>query len=364
MKNLPFQTVDWLPDRPPARIPGRLRLLDQTRLPGETAYLETDDLETIHDAIRRLVVRGAPAIGDAAAIGCVAAAQRIDAPDVSSFARAIHRIADRLAESRPTAVNLFHALDRIRAAADRLPPEGDRATWLDLLLDEALAILEEDRQTCRRIGEYGARLLRDGAAVLTHCNAGALATAGIGTALAPVYQAVAGGMRIEVYADETRPLLQGARLTAWELHRAGVPVTLLCDDMAGALLGSGRIDIVIVGADRIARNGDTANKIGTYGLALLARAHGVPFYVAAPWSTIDLTLADGEGIPIEHRAAEEVTRPFGVPIAPEGIAVFSPAFDVTPARLIDGIITDTGILRPPYEESIRASRPAGGPGEA
>ena len=348
----PFTTVSWVPAHPPRRLPGKLRLLDQTQLPARLVYIETDDLDRIHDAIRRLVVRGAPAIGDAAALGAAAAAQHLRARTKTGFLEGFARITDRLASSRPTAVNLFWALDRMRSAAERLDADHPQG-WIEALLDEALLIVEEDRETCSRIGRNGVALLRDGMGVLTHCNAGALATAGDGTALAPVYQAHRTGLHLRVFADETRPLLQGARLTAWELGQRGVPVTLLCDNMAGALMASGRVDIVIVGADRIAANGDTANKIGTYGVALLAGEHGIPFYVAAPLSTVDRSLPSGDGIPIETRAPDEVTRPCGIVAAPDGIDVFSPAFDVTPARYIGGIITETGILRPPYETSIR-----------
>ncbi len=337
-------------------LPGRVRLIDQTRLPRELVYVEMDDLEEIRDAIYRLVVRGAPAIGCAAAFGLAAVCQHSTAASGSAFLAEAAQVGARLASSRPTAVNLRWAVDRcltalgLAAGATTTP-----ATLKQSLIREALAIYEEDRELCRAIGRHGLELFggRSGLGVITHCNAGGLATSGYGTALAPVYAAQAAGLAPRVYADETRPLLQGARLTAWELSRAGVDVTVICDNMAAALLRQEPIGFAIVGADRIAANGDTANKIGTYGLAVLARHHRVPFYVAAPYSTVDAGLADGAGIPIEQRSADEVRRGFGALTAPAEVKVWNPAFDVTPAELIDGIVTEKGILRPPFAASIR-----------
>jgi methylthioribose-1-phosphate isomerase len=321
----------WLGD-----AKGHLDILDQTRLPEETVYIACRDVESVYQAIRCLSVRGAPAIGIAAAYGVVLAAQQ----EIDS----IHRAIDHLASSRPTAVNLFWALNRMRAVIERERTATNRQNDLvEILLREARAIHDEDREMCQRIGLHGLPLLRDARNVLTHCNAGALATGGIGTALAPIYVAHQQGRSIHVYADETRPLLQGARLTAWELTQAGIPVTVLCDNMAGTLLGAGKVDAVIVGADRIAANGDTANKIGTYPLAVLAKHHQIPFYVAAPSSTFDQTLSHGELIPIEHRAADEVCSLGHRRVVPQGARTFNPAFDVTPAELITAFITDQGI---------------------
>ncbi len=331
------------PPRPIAWEPPRLVLLDQTRLPLEERYLEVADLPTLAEAIRSLRVRGAPLIGVAAAYGLALAAQ---APAVSREAllAEVEAAWATLRATRPTAVNLHWALDRMLARARST--RGDAAALRAALEAEAVAIHEEDRRMCAAIGAAGLPLVPDGALVLTHCNAGALATGGIGTALAPVYAAQAAGRRVAVLADETRPLLQGSRLTAWELHRAGIPVTLLADGMAASRLRRGDVTCVIVGADRIAANGDTANKIGTYGVALAARAHGVPFYVAAPRSTVDLSIPDGSRIPIEERTEGEVTAWQGVRSAPEGVPAWNPAFDVTPAALVTGFITDLGLLRP------------------
>jgi len=326
-------TIQWLGD-----TSGSLRLLDQTRLPTEETYLDAESVEQVHDAIRRLVVRGAPAIGIAAAYGvCVAVGNQPD----QARSTALSAI-EYLATSRPTAVNLFWALDRMRrvveaTADDRLATQ---------LLSEAIAIHDEDRQMCAAIGRHGAPLLDGCQNVLTHCNAGSLATAELGTALAVIYTAHSNGNPVHVYADETRPLLQGARLTAWELSRSGVDVTVLCDSMAASLMLSGKVDAVIVGADRIAANGDAANKIGTYPLAIMARYHNVPCYVAAPSSTFDLSLPTGQGIPIEQRSAKEVSHPFGAQTVPAGVAVYNPAFDVTPAELITAIVTEQGLIQP------------------
>jgi len=338
-----------------AQLPGKLRLLDQTRLPEELVYLETDDLEEIFSAIQRLVVRGAPAIGCAAALGLAAVSQHVRCATPGEFLCAVRKIADQLRRSRPTAVNLFWALDRCVARVELTARQAGitPAALSEVLLREGLAILAEDITRCRAIGEQGAVLLADGMGILTHCNAGALATGDFGTALAPIYVAHERGLRLAVYADETRPLLQGARLTAWELHRAGVAVTLICDNMAAQVMREGRVQLVIVGADRIAANGDTANKIGTYGLAILARYHQVPFYVAAPTSTIDLATATGADITIEQRSGDEVRSGFGRLTAPPEVAVYNPAFDVTPHEFIAGIITERGLLRPPFPPALR-----------
>jgi methylthioribose-1-phosphate isomerase len=343
-------------------LPGRVRLIDQTRLPRELVYVEMDDLEEIRDAICRLVVRGAPAIGCAAAFGLAAVCQHSGAATSAEFLTEAVRVGARLTAARPTAVNLRWAVERslgaVRAAATT---PSTPAALKQALIREALAIFAEDRELCQAIGRHGLALFgrRSGVRVITHCNAGGLATSGYGTALAPIYAAQAAGLAPRVYADETRPLLQGARLTAWELDRAGVEVTVICDNMAAALMRQEPLGFAIVGADRIAANGDTANKIGTYGLAVLARHHGVPFYVAAPYSTVDVDLADGRGIPIEQRSADEVRQGFGTLTAPAQVKVWNPAFDVTPAELIAGIVTEKGILRPPFLESIRRFIDAG-----
>ncbi|MFP4145861.1 MAG: S-methyl-5-thioribose-1-phosphate isomerase [Phycisphaeraceae bacterium] len=326
---------------------GHLRLLDQTRLPGEEAWLDCRDVEQVWRAIKRLSVRGAPAIGVAAGYACVLAVQGSDGD--AAAREDLNKAADYLATSRPTAVNLFWALDRMR--------EVEPCT-AEALLDEATRIHEEDAEMCRRIGEHTLELIgplraeAEAVTLLTHCNAGALATGGIGTATAGMYLARERGWPIRVYADETRPLLQGARLTAYELAAAGIDVTLICDDMAAHVMKSGRVDMIITGADRIAANGDAANKIGTYNLAVLAKHHHIPFYVAAPSSTFDLSLPDGSGIPIEERSAEEITEGFGQRTAPEGIATYSPAFDVTPAELISAIITEKGVISPVTAEHV------------
>jgi len=330
---------------------GKLRLIDQTLLPEQLAYVELDDTEDIFDAIKRLVVRGAPAIGCAAALGLAAIVRKVEfccSKELMDFAQ---KSADRLAESRPTAVNLFWALNLCTAEIK----ENTLATPEELkniLLKTALGILEEDIQMCRSIGMHGKTLLKDGMGILTHCNAGALATGDYGTALSPMYVAHEAGISIKVYADETRPLLQGSRLTAWELHQAGVDVTAICDNMAAQVMKEGKIDLVIVGADRIAANGDAANKIGTYGVAVLAKYHNIPFYVAAPYSTFDLELPHGDRIPIEQRRPDEIANGFGRRTAPENINFYNPAFDVTPNELITGIITEKGILSPPFNQKI------------
>lgn len=323
--------IEWCGDA----SEGHLRLLDQTKLPGEITYLDCRDVDAVWHAIKRLSVRGAPAIGVSAAYGCVIAAQR----------GAFEKGADYLATSRPTAVNLFWAIDRMKRLGTEDPAR---------LLAEAKAIHTEDAAMCRAIGEHGHGLIAEGSGVLTHCNAGALATGGIGTATAPMYHAHALGRRFAVYADETRPLLQGARLTAWELQQAGVDVTLICDDMACRAMGEGKVQLVLTGADRIAANGDAANKIGTYGLAVMAKHHGIPFYVAAPSSTFDMALAGGDLIPIEQRGADEITCGFGKRTAPEGVKTYNPAFDVTPHELIAGLITERGIVSPVNADTVKA----------
>ncbi|MGL4461943.1 MAG: S-methyl-5-thioribose-1-phosphate isomerase, partial [Planctomycetia bacterium] len=317
---------------------GHLRLIDQTKLPTELVHLDCVDPPMVWEAIRELRVRGAPAIGIAAAYGVVLGAQL--ATDAPGFAAAVRQTADYLRSSRPTAVNLFWALDRMGRALDRLTAAAaGPAESVAALLAEAHAIRAEDRAMCIAIGRHGAELMPIGAGVLTHCNTGALATADFGTALSVIFHAHAAGRNIHAYVDETRPLLQGSRLTAWELKQRGVPATLICDNMAALVMREKKVQAVIVGADRIAANGDTANKIGTYGVAVAAKAHGVPFYVAAPSSTFDLTLADGAGIPIEERNPREITHGFGRQTAPDDVAVYNPAFDVTPGELVTAFVT-------------------------
>jgi methylthioribose-1-phosphate isomerase len=330
---------------------GAVVLLDQTKLPESEEYLRCETPEEVAAAIRRLSVRGAPAIGVAAAYGSALAAHRCAENDPVAFRRAVGAKLELLRAARPTAVNLPWAVDRMLRVLARVAGQS-AAAQRAALLDEARAIDREDVEACKALGRHGAELIRDGSTVLTHCNAGALATAGEGTALAVVYAAAAAGKRVAVLSGETRPLLQGARLTAWECQRKGIPVTLLCDNAAGWILSQGKVDCIVVGADRIAANGDVANKIGTYPLAVLAREHDVPFYVAAPTSTIDRSLASGEGIPIEERAPEEVTEPRGLRIAPHGVGALNPAFDVTPARLVGAIVTEQGVARAPYTESL------------
>lgn len=322
-----------------------VRIIDQTLLPNEYKEIDLVDVDDVVEAIANLRVRGAPAIGVAAALGLVASLKPHLNLESERFRSLFAEHARRIREARPTAVNLAWAIDRLTARADEMAAASNDELWA-VLRAEATAILDEDREMCRRIGEHGLEVLSDGAAVLTHCNAGALATAGIGTALAPLYVAAEQGRAIKVYATETRPLLQGSRLTAWELNRAGLDVTVVTDSAAAAAIGRLGINLVIVGADRIVANGDVANKIGTYALAIAARHHGIPFYVAAPSSTLDFDLASGDQIPIEERSADEVRRGFGRLTAPEGVGVFSAAFDVTPAGLIDGIITEKGIFSP------------------
>ena len=314
---------------------GELDILDQTRLPEHVCRLRLTTPEEVYDAIKRLCVRGAPAIGCASAVGLAVCAARFQEKDPRAFQKKLRETAEYLKSSRPTAVNLMWAVDRCCAAASGLTRPEEIC---QRLLDEALDIIEEDARLCRRIGDFGAELLADGMTVLTHCNAGALATCGMGTALAPVYRAAEQGKKIRVFSDETRPLLQGARLTAWELAQAGIETFTICDDMAASVMRRYKVDMVIVGADRIAANGDTANKIGTYQLAITAKYHNVPFYVAAPFSTIDRSLPEGSLIPIEERSADEIVH------CP-GVKVCNPAFDVTPSSLIAAHITDSGVIR-------------------
>jgi methylthioribose-1-phosphate isomerase len=331
------KSIEWIggPD-------GFLRLIDQTQLPAALAYRDCRTVEDVWEAIKALRVRGAPAIGVAAAYGVVLGIQ--------DGARPLSKTADYLRSSRPTAVNLFWALDRMQRAGQGLSASRRAAG----LLAEAQAIHEEDRRMCHAIGRAGAGLVAEGSGVLTHCNTGGLATAEYGTALSVLFTAADQGRRFRVFADETRPLLQGARLTAWELQQAGIDVTLICDSMAAQVMKEGRVQLVLVGADRIAANGDAANKIGTYGVAVLAAAHKIPFYVAAPSSTFDLSIASGAEIPIEQRDPCEITHGFGRQTAPEGIKVYNPAFDVTPAGLIAAIICERGVIRPVNRETVAA----------
>jgi len=338
---------------------GRLTIIDQTLLPGELRYIPLDTVADVWHAIKRLSVRGAPAIGCTAAYGVLVGLRERAPQTVDEAFAALAEICAYLDASRPTAVNLGWALRSMLAAAEA--GRGGMAGVEDihaLLEAEAHRIFDENFELCRAIGDHGAAVIPDGGGVLTHCNTGPLATGGEGTALSCVIRAHAAGKNLRVYADETRPLLQGARLTAWEMQQAGIPVTLICDNTAAVVLREGKIDVAIVGADRIAANGDSANKIGTYGAAVLCKHHGVPFYVAAPYTTFDLTLESGADIPIEYRDPDEVTCGFGARTAPADVDVYSPAFDVTPASLISGIITEYGILRAPYTECILAAAQA------
>ncbi|HUT45318.1 MAG TPA: S-methyl-5-thioribose-1-phosphate isomerase [Sedimentisphaerales bacterium] len=339
------EAVKWIGD-----IDGCLELIDQRRLPAEFTKLQCRNVETLFEAIKTLAVRGAPAIGVSAAYGLVLALQKPDSNDsIEKSLEALKIARELIASSRPTAVNLFWAMDRVWRAAS---PAETLQQLREVVLREANAIYKEDVDMCRRIGQHGEKFIKDGAGILTHCNAGALATAGQGTALSPMFEAHKNGKKFMVYADETRPLLQGARLTAWELKQAGIDVTVICDNMAGWLMKQGKINAVITGADRIAANGDTANKIGTYSLSILAREHGVPFYIAAPSSTFDLNIKSGAEIPIEQRSAEEVITFAGTQTAPDGVDVCNPAFDVTEARDIAAIITERGIIEYPGTDNI------------
>jgi methylthioribose-1-phosphate isomerase len=339
-------TLAWTPEG--------VRFIDQTKLPLEESYVTATNYEQVADIIVTMVVRGAPAIGVSAAYGIALGAQQSKAATTQEFVPEFSRICDRLAATRPTAVNLFWAIDRMKQVFATLLADGSAMAEIQRkLLAEAHAMYEEDIAACKAMGAYGGALLPEEGGVLTHCNAGALATCGYGTALGVIRSAVEQGKRIHVYADETRPFLQGARLTAWELMADGIPTTVICDNMAASLMRAGKIKAVVVGADRIAANGDFANKIGTYNVAILAREHGIPFYCAAPWSTIDTATPTGDAIPIEERSPVEVTHHGGKQLTPHGVGICNPAFDVTPAKYVTAIITERGVLRAPYVESLR-----------
>ena len=344
-------TLTWTPEG--------VRFLDQTRLPLEESYVLAATAGQVADAIVTMIVRGAPAIGVSAAYGVALGARNTGAKTASEFAPEFERICARLAATRPTAVNLFWAIDRMKLLFSRLLASGTSLAQIqEQLLAEAHAMVQEDIAACKAMGAYGAALMPEEGGVLTHCNAGALASCGYGMALGVIRAAVERGKKIHVYADETRPFLQGSRLTAWELMADHIPTTVICDNMAASLMRQGKIQAVVVGADRIAANGDTANKIGTYNVAILAREHGIPFYVAAPWSTIDLATATGDSIPIEERPAKEVTHFAGKQVTPDGVGIRNPAFDVTPAKYIAAIVTERGVLRPPYAEALKAMEAA------
>ncbi|MGA9070835.1 MAG: S-methyl-5-thioribose-1-phosphate isomerase [Terracidiphilus sp.] len=339
-------TLTWTPEG--------VRFIDQTRLPLEESYVLATTYEQVADVIVTMVVRGAPAIGVSAAYGVALGALRTTAATTEEFAPEFERVCARLAGTRPTAVNLFWAIDRMKWCFNQLVAEGAALGVIQQkLLAEAHAMYEEDIAACKTMGAFGGALLPAEGGVLTHCNAGALATCGYGTALGVIRSAIEQGKKINVYADETRPFLQGARLTAWELMADHIPTTVICDNMAASLMRDGKIQAVVVGADRIAANGDAANKIGTYNVAILAKEHGIPFYVAAPWSTIDMATPTGDLIPIEERPAVEVTHHGGKQLTPNGVGIRNPAFDVTPAKYITAIITERGVLRPPYGESLK-----------
>jgi len=339
-----FKTIEWKGDW--------VKILDQRKLPQEVSYLGCRDASSVAQAIRTMAIRGAPAIGVAAAMGIALAAKKARFSNPRTFTRATEKVCQQMRETRPTAVNLFWAVERMKKILDQVPVRGVEETK-ERLVKEAIQILVEDIKVNHKIGAYGKKLIKNGEGVLTHCNAGALATAGYGTALGVIYAAWGEGKRFHVFVDETRPMLQGCRLTAWELVQEKIPATVITDNMAGVLMKEGKIGLVLVGADRIARNGDTANKIGTYSLAVLSKWHGIPFYVAAPTSTLDLALASGLDIPIEQRDTKEVTHFRGTPIAPKGMRAFNPAFDVTPHSLIHSIITEKGIIRKPFERELR-----------
>jgi len=336
-----IESVRWSPDGDAVRI------IDQTQLPARLVELDLRSIDDVCDAIERLAVRGAPAIGIAGAMGLVASLRAFAREPRERFDTRLRAHADRIRATRPTAVNLPRALDRMLARASDVP--GTASDVLEALHGDAGALLEEDRAMCRRIGEHAMPLIADGTSILTHCNAGALATGGIGTALAPIYLAHEAGRRVHVFVDETRPLLQGSRLTAWELTRAGIPVTVIADGAAASLMRAGEIAMCIVGADRIAANGDVANKIGTYAAALAAQHHGLPFYVAAPTSTLDPSLPNGDAIPIERRSPEELSRLRQERLTPDGAGIANPAFDVTPAEMVTAIVTDQGVYRRPFD---------------
>jgi methylthioribose-1-phosphate isomerase len=338
-------TLEWTPQG--------VRFLDQTRLPLEEVYVLATTYNQVANVITIMVVRGAPAIGVSGAMGVAIGVQKSPATTIAALDADFEVIAKTLASTRPTAVNLFWGIDRMRRRYNALKAEGKSLDEIRQgLIAEARRMYDEDIAACRTMGAHGASLMPKSGSVLTHCNAGALATCGYGSALGVIRAAIERGHEIHVYADETRPFLQGARLTAWELMHDGIPTTVLCDNMAASLMRQGKIQAVIVGADRIAANGDVANKIGTYNVAILAKEHGIPFYVAAPWATIDLATAHGDDIPIEQRSAVEVTHHAGKQLTPHGVGIENPAFDVTPAKYVTAIITERGVLRAPYEESL------------
>jgi methylthioribose-1-phosphate isomerase len=339
-------TLEWLPTG--------VNFLDQTKLPLEETYVLATDYKQVATVIRDMIVRGAPAIGVSAAMGMAIGIDRSTATTLPALTEEVAVIAKTLAETRPTAVNLFWGIDEIRNLYNALAAKNTPIAEIkSAAVAKARRMYDEDIAACKQMGAHGASLLPQQGTVLTHCNAGALATCGYGSALGVIRAAIERGHKIDVFADETRPFLQGARLTAWELMKDNIPTTVLCDNMAAALMRQGRIQAVIVGADRIAANGDVANKIGTYGVSILAREHNIPFYVAAPWSTLDLATAHGDLIPIEQRAATEVTHSNGKQMTPHGVAIENPAFDVTPAKYVTAIITERGVLRAPYEQSIQ-----------
>ena len=340
-------TLEWLP--------AGVNFLDQTKLPLEETYVLATDYKQVATVIRDMIVRGAPAIGVSAAMGVAIGIDRSSATTLDELSAELTEICDHLAATRPTAVNLFWGIEEIRGLYNELAAKNTPIPEIKAaVVAKSCRMYDEDIAACKQMGANGASLLPKEGTVLTHCNAGALATCGYGSALGVIRAAIERGHRIDVFADETRPFLQGARLTAWELMKDNIPTTVLCDNMAASLMAQGRIQAVIVGADRIAANGDVANKIGTYGVAILAKEHGIPFYVAAPWSTLDLATAHGSLIPIEQRAASEVTHSNGKQITPNGVAVENPAFDVTPAKYVTAIITERGVLTAPYNESIAA----------
>ena len=346
-----IESVRWSPEGDAVRI------IDQTQLPRRLVERDLQSIDDVCDAIARLAVRGAPAIGIAGAMGLVTSLSPFVSEPHDQFDARLRAHADRIRSTRPTAVNLPRALDRMLDCASET--SGGPRTVLDALRVEATALLAEDRAMCRRIGEHALPLIPDGTSILTHCNAGALATGGIGTALAPIYLAHEAGRRVHVFVDETRPLLQGSRLTAWELTRAGIRVTVIADGAAASLMRAGAIELCIVGADRIAANGDVANKIGTYAAALAAQHHGLPFYVAAPTSTLDPSLRNGDMIPIERRAALELASIGDTHLTPDDVAIDNPAFDVTPAEMVTAIVTDAGVFRRPYDFKGRPGGPGG-----
>ena len=341
---MPVDTIQW--------IDGKIRIIDQTLLPDKLIFLDIDEITVLEDAIRRLRVRGAPAIGIAGAMGAALAASNYSGSDSQKLVETVREAISKLKKTRPTAVNLFWALERMDGILNKIENSSVK-TIQQQLLDEALIIWEEDKKICRQLGQHGAKLLPNSCTVLTHCNAGGLATADYGTALGVLYAAVEMGKKVKVYADETRPLLQGSRLTAWELIHSSIDVTVLCDSAAGFLMQNRKIDCVLVGADRIAANGDTANKVGTYSLSVLAKFHQIPFYIAAPLSTFDFSIKSGAAIPIEERSDKEVVEGFKVRTGPDGVQVYNPAFDITHRELISAFITERGILYPPFDESIQ-----------